>query len=303
MGLGAPPPQGGREQLLRTRHTQGRDRAFPEAAPGTDPFEHAAPTDPPPPSPQPDELVGPGAPVPKVALQAGKPDDQVPHPIVADLQGLADAICRCIGECCAALPKRIAKEMEQMLLTSRGPMVRPPPTCAQPVLSDDVDDNVLGFDLPSSDADGESRTVLKRIARRDVVLKGINWEFAADKSVARPADPGDQLAVDVLVDGHQVGTHAEQLEAGDDVSSFPTGGKRSSAAYFNTSRPPAPGGIDALAASQIHLQQGSTIELRARRVTPPTGQQRISYKISARWKGWEWDPTASGDGIGGAAAF
>ncbi len=217
-------------------------------------------------------------------------------PPVVDFAGAVAAVCACVKVCCDALPGRIAEEIERRLVTSRGIAVRPAPTCAQPVSSHDVDDQVLQFPLPSSDGDGVRRVILKRVARQSMVLKGLNWQFAVDKSVQRPADPGDQVVVHVLVNGSPVGSAFQ----GDDM---PTGGLRTRAAYHETRRPPAPGGVDQLAPAQIYVREGDTVEIIAERVTPPVNQERIDYLISARWKGWEWTPTIDAPGATGVGGF
>lgn len=283
--LGGPPPQRGRrEKRRRTRHQPAPTEAFPEIDPNVDPFADGPGM----------RTIDPGSEPPFIDYGDQKPQapPAEPPPPITDLDGAVAAVCACIKACCDALPKRIAHEVEQLLVTSRGVPVRPAPTCMQPVRSTDVDDQVLAFDLPGADANGVERLVLRRRAAKSVVIKGLNWEFAVAASIRSPADPGDQLVVHVLVNGTQIGGELQ----GDDL---PTGGLRTRSAYHTASRPPAPGGIDNLAASTIYLQEGDVIDLVAVRIQQPTGQVRIGYAISARWKGWEWDPTVHADGITG----
>ena len=227
------------------------------------------------------------------------PPPAPPPTVVVDLDGLAEAICACIKEqtkvLIEELPHKTAELIEQRLVTSRGIVVTPPPTCSQPVGGTDVDDQVIKHTIPA-DAVGTRTTVLKRTATRSTVLKGLNWSFAIDKATAKLADPADQVAIHIMVDGHPVGNSPQAKDA-------PTSGTRTNSAYQNQRIPPAPGGITSLGAAQIYLREGQTVELVAERVTPPTGQEAIQFHMSARWKGWDWTPTVNAPGATGAGGF
>jgi hypothetical protein len=240
-------------------------------------------------------------PVLKSATTPPPPSPPAPPPVsvVVDLAGLADALCACIKEqteiLIEELPRRTAKLIEQRLVTSRGIVVTPPPTCSQPVGGTDVDDQVVKHTIPAANP-GTRTTVLKRTASRSTVLKGLNWSFAIDKATAKLVDPADQVAIHVVIDGKPVGNSPQAKNA-------PTSGTRTNSAYQNQRVPPAPGGITSLGAAQIYVREGQTVELIAERVTPPSGQDAIQFHMSARWKGWDWTPTINAPGATGAGGF
>lgn len=256
---------------------------------------------PPPPTPAPKSSTTEPPPLKTATTEPPRPPAPPASPtVVVDLDGLAQTICACLAEqtkqLLAELPDKIAERVEQRLVTSRGIVVAPPPTCAQPVGGTDIDDQVIKVALPGTDAVGTRHTILKRTATRSTVIKGINWFFAIDKSVGKLADPTDQIACSILVNGNPVGNTPQA------IGGLPTTGTRTHGAYSQQRIPPAPGGIQALGASQIYVESGDTVELVAERMAHTSGTA-VDFQITARWKGWDWTPTVNAPGATGAGGF
>ncbi len=193
------------------------------------------------------------------------------------------------------LADEIARAIELRQVTSRGATVRPPATCTQPVGGRDVDDQVIGVPIATSDA---RLVLLKRVVPDGfaLVVKGVNWGFVMDAATPNPVDPAHQLAVSILVNGQPAGAQAQGAD-------LPTAGVRSVAPYVTQHTPPAPGGVQVLGAAQIYAPSGTTIELVVDRLTPPSGQTAIAFLAEARWKGWQWIPTIEAPGALGAGGF
>ena len=154
---------------------------------------------------------------------------------------------------------RLAEKIEQRLLTSKGIRVTAPTTCTQPSTAEDVD--VIAYKQAPPAGVGDRITLLSFRADRVAVIKGLGISY--DSTGAATEAPEDFWASQLKVNGQLVHPYQEIYPR------FATG-------------------VLALGALQIVLRPQDLLTLEVEKLATPVN----SWLLSARIKGWQFEPTS-----------